>query len=211
MSLVTDLGNSYFNDRFSESMFLHPELGPCYIRDAYSSSGKVGIVSVKGNVGKLNCTNHEIDHSFFTSMEQFAIPELGWRGAANGKYLAFFSRNNRSYHRATSASVLTHEIHAVTNMLHYRGKLNMDYYHRNDVITKLILDPEYTSFSEGIEKLKSGTHISFPVSARIAVVAETDDSAAIYFNQNRVGDVDYENNRINCKIPVIVNKLQEEA
>lgn len=214
-NLISELGRPYFNERFGNSFFKGPNGHPCYVmrseRTAVIETPEiVRAVEVKGSLSKPTVDEIEIPADFFSSMEVFAVPELGWRMAAKGKYLARFERNNRSYHRGVAFSNLIRSHHDMTLWAADEGIISLEHYTRHANTVKLVMEPEYMPLSEGIKEMAQGKLLSFAVSANLAVVPDLDDKFALLFGYNKVGTITPEG-EIDCEIPLIGQSYEEEV
>lgn len=208
MNLVEELGRRYFAERFDGSFFKGPDGSTCIV----AGLGNDGILAnkVAGTVSKPALDSTEIPNDFFVDMSVFATPELGWRSAAQGKYLAFFSRNNRSYHRGTSHGNLHRDISPLSYWAAETGALNLPTYNKEATTAKLVMEPEYLSLTEGLAKLAEGELLSFCISANMAVFPEEEEMLALMFNNRKVGTVNL-NGEITCNIPFIRSTLEEQT
>lgn len=209
MHLIQEIGVDYFRDRFNGAMFMGPNNLPCYVNSASGSytGTSVPAVEVQGTPARVKVTNIEIPYDFFTSMEVFSAPELGWRCAAKGRYLAYYSRNNNSYQRGVSLNNVTRIINPITHWASAEGLIDFHIFEREANKTLLVMRPEFTPFSEGVAQLREGKILSFCVSPNTAVVHDENDTLSIMFNQNKVGTVTATGD-IDCKIPFVINDLQ---
>jgi hypothetical protein len=107
----------------------------------------------------------------------------------NGTYMAHFSRNNRAYHRGTSAKILFRKLSPSTQFLLDTENIDIKVYADNYVTTKMVMTPKYVPFREGLEKMRSGELFSFAISPTLAVIPEVDDQQALYCNTNKIGIV----------------------
>ena len=187
-------------------MFRDPEGRPSFVETAGRSG--VTVKSIVGNVGKLSTHTHSLPHEFFTGLEVFAVPELGWRGCQSGRFLARLERNNASYARGLTFGNLRTYHHPLTNSMMNEGALSSGYYSQRGVMTKLVFDQEYLTLAEGLAQMRDGEALSFVVSPNMAVVAENDESAGIYLGQRRIGTVGFDGT-MNCTIPFVKEAIGE--
>ncbi len=195
-NLLDELGAQYMVDRFSECMFydadrrvsvIDSSLAPNWNRD------NVGVITLTGDVSNVTQTRGAIPKEFFKDMSVFGAPDLGWRMAAQGKYLAHFRRNNKSYHRAVAAgrrSNLLRTLSPVTQYMVDSENLNEEYYNSMHVTTMLIMQPSFIPFRQGLELMRRGELLSFCVSPNIAVIPDTKGRQSILFNTARVAMVE---------------------
>ena len=190
-------------ERFGGCMFFDDKKRPNFITtDADWPKGAVSSTAVMGPTTKPALETNSLPYDFFTDLSVFTVPPLGWRSTAQGRVLVHFRRNNRSYHRAISAGVLIQTVSPVTKYLYDTGNISSEYYSRNATLVSMVMNPEYTPFKEGIEALRSGKVISFCVSPTIAVIPDAEEKQAIYFNTNKVGEINPDDS-IKCYSPVV--------
>jgi hypothetical protein len=207
-NLIESLGTDYFNQRFEGSMFRDPEGRPSFMEMA--SHNGVSVKSLTGVVGKLSTVSHLLPHAFFSGLEVFAVPDLGWRSVQGGRFLARLSRNNQSYARGVTFSNLRTYQHPMTTAMMEEGLLSSGYYAQRGVITKMVFDQEYLSLSEGLSLMREGDVLSFCISPNMAVVAEGDDVAGLLLGDNKVGTVSYDGT-INCSVPFLKEAIGVQA
>lgn len=210
MNLVEELGANYFLDRFNRSMFLDPEGRPAYINHGIPAGrGTIPICSIEGPVTKPTVVEGTLPYDFFTGLSVFSVPPMGFRSANNGRYLAHFSRNNRSYRRGVSTDNLHRWLAPSSLYLMQEGALSYDYYDRPTSTILMIMQPEFIPLKEGIAKMKAGELFSFAASSNLAVIPAVDDSFALYFNTNRVGTIGADGS-LSCTVPMISNMIKEQ-
>ena len=185
MNLIDRIGREYFNRRFARSFFYDDEGRPSIIQSARTEG--VDYTALTGSSKRVTSTIRNLPHDFFTGLEKFHVPYLGWRSASNGKYLAFFSRNNRSYHRGLAENNLDIAQSAMTRWM-YRSK-NLTTNLSENLKCLMALKPEFVPFTEGIRAMRAGELVSFAVSPTIAVMPDVDNTMAIYFRQAKAGMV----------------------
>lgn len=211
MNLIKELSVGYFQERFGGCMFFDPDKKASYIDTSRSwHKNEVGIITVSGTASKPVTEEAVLPYDFFTGLEVFGVPNLGWRSAAQGRYMVYMSRNNRAYHRGVSREVLQRWLSPATQFLIDTDNISEDYYTRVATTTSMVMQPEYVPFTEGVSMLKRGELFSFCTSANLAVIPDVGDDLAIYFNSNRVGSVK-SNGQIDCTIPVINQIIKDNT
>lgn len=210
-NLLQSLGRDYFNQRFEGSMFIAADGRPSYVIHAPSSArDKVTVKSISGNVGRLSTSQHDMDADFFSGMEVFRVPELGWRSVQDGRYLTYMSRNNRSYSRGVAFSNLRHHPHSLSIAMQNESYISESYYTQHGVLATLVMKPEYLTLAEGLAGLREGNLLSFAMSPNMMVVAESEEAGSLYLGMSRVGSVSFDGT-INCNISYVKNSLEESA
>lgn len=189
MSLIEELGLDYFNERFNGSMFFDENKNVCIVSTEKFIRNNIYAKMVEGTVDKPIVKEHSVPFEFFTDLTVFKTPLLGWSMAAEGKYLAHLSRNNRSYHRGTSSKTLLRRIAPSTKFLIDTGSVQPDAFTDMYTTARSVMAPEYVPFRQGLEAMRRGDLFSFAVSPTIAVIPEVDDHQAIYLNTNRAAVV----------------------
>lgn len=211
MNLVEEVGPSYMAERFAGCVFLNADNQPCFInpdkRAMHWGTDTVKVTAVTGPVSKRTVVACDVPLDFFTDLSVFKVPPLGWRATNNGRYLAFFSRNNESYNRAVSVNNIVRTLAQPTRYLINSGAISADTYNSDSATALLLLKPEYTPLREGLEQIRNGLSLSFAVNPNIAVIPAADNKQAIYFNLNRVAMVDPDGS-ITCDNPIITELLK---
>ena len=211
MNLVEELGIGYMSDRFEGCMFFDPDNRPNYLnlRGGGQREGSLRSVAVTGTATQPAMTENWLPYDFFKDLSVFSVPPLGWRAAAQGRYLARFSRKNKCYHRGIAHHILNRELSPATNYLVATGNVSNDYYNRVATTVSMIMKPEYTAFGEGIELMRRGKLFSFCVNSAIAVIPESEDRQAIYLNSTKAAIV-CENGRIEFTTPFVDSALRDQ-
>lgn len=205
-NLVDELGYGYFQERFNGALFYAPDKRAGVIMGM--SNDGVSAELTSGNVGKLSSEKVVIPKTFFTDMSVLAVPPLGWRAAAKGKFMGYYRRNNRSYQRGVSISNINCEYSEHTNFLFNTDDLNYSYYQKQACISSLILSPHYMTLREGLTGMRDGEIVGFAASANLAVLPHTEESNILMFNTTQVGTVDF-NGNIRCTIPLVERMFKE--
>lgn len=185
-NLIDKVGQVYFNRRFQGSYFMDDKGRPSILQAALGD-GEVTYIALTGTPSRVIETTRTLPNEFFTGLETFSVPTLGWRSHSEGRYLAFFSRNNRSYHRGLSVGNLNVELSPMTRWL--VSTKNVQDPRSDKVLCLLALKPNFTPFTEGVRQMREGEILSFAVSPTIAVVPDEDDKFSIYFRQAKAGTV----------------------
>ena len=210
-NLLQSLGRDYFDSRCEGSMFFGPGGSPSSIlRASRDNYNQVIIKSYTGKIGRITTEQAELEADFFSGLEVLRTPELGWRTALDGKYLAFLSRNNRGYTRGVTGANLTTNLHPMSMSLIEDGEISNSYFENLGVQTKLVMEPDYLTLAEGMASMREGNILSFAMSASMALVVESDEAASLLLGRRRVGSVSFDGT-INCTIPYVRANLEEPA
>lgn len=203
-NLIDKYGADWFVHRFHSSLFLH-EGEPHAVGSFFDDSGGVRCDKlVRGEEGVVS-RSVTIDRDVFTDVGMFGVPMLGWRSDDKGRFLAYFSRNNRSHHRGLSPRNMQVQKSAITSYLTRRST-----YREPDspwYTSYLALKPEFTPLQEGIDKMRAGEIISFAVSPVISVMPDRNDKLAIMYKTKKAGVVD-ENNVVKLTIPQLSDYME---
>lgn len=210
MSLIDRLGMDGFISKYQGSFFKDEAGVTCIVLGVGRTLGTVKVQRVGGTANKPTVEEVEMSHEFFVDMSTFATPPLGWRVAAQGRYLVRLERNNNSCHRGTSAGNVNRTIHEMTNWFARNQGMSLDYYSRETVLAKLVMEPAYLSLAEGLAYIKQGKIVSFAVNELIAVAPDTDSTYHILFRDKVIGKVD-EDGKVTCEIPYVVKALEAAA
>lgn len=190
MNLVQSFGDSYFSGRFGGAFFLTAEGIPAIIRSAGRSV--VDCVQCEGTVEAPKMKEVMIPHSYFNDMKMFDIPNMGWRSAGRGRFLAYIERQSQGYRRGTTRDNLSIGVAPITAALEECGTLDVTNYTRETAVARMLLAPVFTPFTEGVRDIAAGRIVSFAVSHNIAVYAQDDESMAIMLGKRKVGSVDHD-------------------
>lgn len=216
MSIIKEVGLNYFLERWDKAFFKHEDNGrTCYINggpsaDRYGNNIGVQCTSIFGDIAKPQSEGIIIPETYFKDMSIFKTPPLGWRMANQGRYLAFFRRNNKVYRRGVCYDILQRWEAPSTTFLLNTGSISKDFFSRIEPTALMIMEPKYTPLHEGIAAMRKGELYSFAVSPNIAVIPDVDDTMALFFNTAKVGIVN-KNNQVECKIPAVITMAEERA
>ena len=210
-SLIKDLGNRYFKDRFRHSMFMY-EGQPHYIdTEASWSLNKVAAIKVMGPVEKSRTESVDIPHSFFTDFEVFKVPTLVWRMAAQGRILIHFARNHilrAGFRRGVAMENLRRHYAASSIFLERSGNISFRYYENAPATTKLIMCPEYMTYADGAKAMEKGDVVAFAISHNLAVLPDVGGAKSVMFNTNFAATIT-KDGEINCDSPIIEALIKE--
>lgn len=203
-NLIESVGVDYFNRRFSGSYFLDQNDNPAIV---VTAGGDATVATVlKGTSNRMMEDTAEIPNDYFTDLSKFSVPRLGWRTAAQGKYLVYMSRNNRSYHRGLSAGNLNVKLSPMTQWLVRSNNFRNTIGKNKQAL--LAMKPEFIPFAEGVEKMRRGEILSFAASHIVAVSPDVDEKFAIFFREKKVGEV-LPNGTLSFTIPSVEEYLGE--
>lgn len=189
-NLVTQYGSDWFYNKFSGSFFRHEGL-PFKVLPNTGTRRTAWIPCLrleKNEEGRVLGTQTNVNVAAFTDVSVFSVPNLGWRSALKGKYLAYFSRNNNSYHRGLSSRNMTVRESVMTLWL----ARNSDYDRSavdDNFLAYTAMCPEFLPLTEGVAKMARGEILSFAVSPTIAVLPNDADSFAVMFKEKVAGYV----------------------
>jgi hypothetical protein len=200
MNMIQEVGNRHFFDRWAGCMFYDKDGKPNYIRGQAPDGVIVGVI--KGTASKPSMEEKILPNDMFQKLTMFKVPPLGWRATAEGRYMAFFNRNNKAYRRGVGASSLQRWISPATQYLINTKNISKEFYDKEIATVALIMMPEYHSLQDGLRLMRSGDLFSFAVSANLAVIPDKDEGKALYFNTNKVGQI-MKDGTLNCSLPLI--------
>jgi hypothetical protein len=210
MSLIDRLGMDQFLNKYLGSFFKGEDGATYIVFGAGSEPQSVRCKKVGGTVNKPTVEEVDVPNSFFVDMGMFATPPLGWRVAAQGRYLVHLSRNNQSYHRGTCVDNVNKTVHEMTNWFAREQGMSLDYYSRDIVLAKLVMEPVYLPLSEGLALIKKGKIVAFAVSELIAIAPLDSTTYQILFKEKQIGTVN-EDGVVSCDIPYVVKSLEQAA
>lgn len=210
MNLVNEVGVSHFRERWESALFFNEGGDPCYINsEATWISGTVACSVVKGTASKPKLEDANNPYECFKDLTMFKTPALGWRMAANGRYLVYLRRNNKAYRRGVSLTHVTGWLAPSTQLLVSTGDLSKDFYSRQSSRAMMIMKPEYMKLQQGLQAMRDGDVLSFAVSNNLAVIPDVDDKVSVYFNMSKVGTIGLDGSIV-CNVPIIRSIIQEE-
>jgi hypothetical protein len=197
-NIIDELGIQYSSERFGGCFFFTEDKRPAYINTGTRwNNGSVPAIIVEGNVTKPTTLPTAIPNA------------LGWRMAAEGRYLVHLSRNNHAtINRAVSNQVLRRFISPATQFLQDTDNISTEYYSRTAQAALMVMRPEYTSLKDGVEAMRAGELFSFCSSPVVAVIPDMDDSQAIYFNTHKAATLDSKGT-LHCKDETLKRYIKE--
>lgn len=133
---------------------------------------------------------------YFTGMNSLQYPQLGYRVAAAGQYLAYMSRIPTAVRKGLHVSQLKVDVNRLSSALEYYTGFEMGYYDSAEVMALLALKPQLTSWQEGLKKVKAGEIISFVVDENFACVPSPDELKfmSILYRDRVIGHMDANGN-----------------
>lgn len=194
-NLVTQYGSDWFYSKFSGSFFRH-EGAPFKVIPNSGSRRTAWIPCLKlekNEEGTVRGTEINVNVAAFTDVSVFSVPNLGWRSALKGKYLAYYYRNNNSYHRGLSSRNMAVNESAMTRWLSRHSDYNRDAVDDN-FLAYTAMCPEFLPLTEGVAKMARGEILSFAVSPTVAVLPNDEDSFAVMFKEKVAGHVSPDGN-----------------
>lgn len=207
-NLVEQYGMNWFLSKFSGSFFMHEDK-PHVVRsdvDSFRYTVNVPCYSLE-QTGESTISRNDVSipATEFNDISKFSVGGLGWRSSDKGRYLAYFKRNNRSYHRGLSLRNLVIEVSHMTKWLSTYTNYNI----RRDeaALAWLSLRPTFHSLHEGLEMVRNKEIVSFAISPTIAIMPDKDDKMAILFKTLKAGTVDLDGN-MQLSIPKIGSLLE---
>jgi hypothetical protein len=212
-NLVKELGEGYVLERFAQTMFFNDKEQPSYIDPNRRATERgLATVALTGTAEKPVIENTYTPFDFFKDLSVFKLPDLGWRMAAEGRFLGYYRRNNRmdqtGYKRGLTPRNLERFVSPATEFLQDTGNLSEDHYTKPEVEVLLIMKPTYLRFKEGLQLMRAGKLFSFCTSPMIGIIPDVNDSQAIYFNTRQVAKVDNKGNIV-CSNKVVERYLRD--
>lgn len=209
MNLIEELGRQYITERFDQCMFYDSEGRPCVLRVAsrWNPEDGVPIDRFSGTPENVETSNDTLDPDFFKDLSVLAVPQLGWRSTAEGKYTVYYSRNNASYHRGLANKNLLKYISPLSQYMLETESINGDNLMTYQTDVMMVMKPQFETLKSGIEKLRAGELVSFSVSPIVAVFPSKNGNLSVYFNTRPVAVIDKDNN-INSTNDVIRQYLR---
>lgn len=166
-NLIEKYGPSWVQNKFHGSYFRYNNM-PAKMLEVVGDEVVAQVALRKS--GGVERKVIRVPASYFPTSEVFNVPELGYRHAQEGRWLAFISRNNSSYHRGLSASNIrvvesSHTEYLRMNRVPVKS-LN------DSELCNVIMDPNFIPFHKGIKLMLDGKIMSFAASPTIAVVPD---------------------------------------
>lgn len=173
-NLIEKYGYDWFRNKFSSSYFMYKGI-PAQILEVNEDEVLAQLAPrINGEVKRIVT---EVEADYFPDSTLFAVPELGYRHAQDGRYLTYVSRNNGSYHRGLSPGNTRLNDSEHTIILRDNGipvpPLS------NHEKCNLIMEPTFIPFSRGIKLMLEGKIMSFAASPTIAVVPNYEDDGLL--------------------------------
>lgn len=209
-NLIAQLGHGYARERLAGCMFMTEDDRAAFIdtRNAAWTERTAPVSVIGGPSSKTTIETRHVPHEYFKDFSTFATPALGWRMAANGRWMGYMRRNNASYNRALAAKGITTWLAPTTQFLINSDNLSLEYYQRPTTIAHLVMLPEYMSMADGLAGMASEKMLGFALSSNMAVIADTDEQHAFYFNTAKVGTVALDGT-VTCKVPMFAEYLEK--
>lgn len=210
-NLIDEVGTQYFAERFGGCMFFDAAKRPSFIDNSERwPNGKIKVGIIVGPATKPTIETGYLPYSFFKNMSVFATPPLGWRSAAQGRYMVHMRRRNTNngYHRGIAPKLILPTFSPATEYLFQTGNISEEYYMRPSTVTALVMNPEYVSLKEGLPLMREGELFSFAVNPNIAVIPDVDEKLGIYFNTKKVATIDGKL-RLKCESNMVGTILRE--
>lgn len=191
-NLLAKYGSSWFTTKFNGTFFMY-EGKPARVLEAFNNRS-VHIRVLDKLDGRVVGNNLEVSGDLFPDSSVFSVPELGYRHARDGLYLAFFVRNNSSYVRGLSLRNLNARVSNITKLIQRR--LSSVPPPSQDDLNYMAMKPEFVPFHEGIRKVLAGELVSFAASPTLAVVPSptSETELTLLFCGKSVGKVDSSGN-----------------
>lgn len=211
MSIVTELGPRYFEQRFAGAYFRGPDNKICMVDTASREvrrDNAVPVIVIGGPIERVNSENITLPDTFFTDMAQFAVPRLGWRSAQNGRFMTYLTRNNQSYQRGVCKKNLEFQDAPHTSFLCQYASISREYYQRPVTLGKMVLDPQYMPLARGLADMNAGRRAGFCLNPDIAVVPFSEDKYALLGMAGMVGTVECATGTIEMSIPLTAEQLE---
>ena len=202
MNLLEEFGAEYINDRCNNAVFLHPEGWTGMYLDGSLTSG-VRVRKIEGYVGRLSVSEETLPCDFFTGLQVFDVPELGWRSALNGRAMMYLSHGGGYGRGVRPGNNLLVNYSQMTQAFISHGGVSSNYLSRTDVRAKLASTPEYLTLAEGLALIREGTHAGFAISPSLAVTASDNEEVGIlYVRTTPVGTVNLSSGAISASINI---------
>lgn len=184
MSIIKTTSKDWFSRKFCSAVLFSPSGEPCVLPHegmvglgypSFNIDGKVRAFVLTGTPEKSSKKEIFIDPEYFDDMDKFKVPDLGWRTAADGRVLAHFSRNPRTYKKGVCVDALQCTFAPHTFELMHTGNISRDYYSRPAVKAHMVMSPTFIPLSEGLRRMNEGEIMSFAVSSNLAICPSADD------------------------------------
>lgn len=202
MNLLEEFGAGYINERCNNAVFLHPEGWTGMYLEGNLTSG-VRVRKIEGYVGRLSVSEETLPCDFFTGLQVFDVPDLGWRSALNGRAMMYLYYAGGYGRGIRPGSNLRIDYSDMTQSFIGHGGVSSNYLSRTDVRAKLVTTPEHLTLAEGLALMREGTHAGFSISPSLAVTASDNEEVGIvYVRTTPVGTVDLSSGTISASINI---------
>lgn len=192
MSIIRDMGRQYFYSKFAGAVVLSPDgkAGCIDTASTYDEDGNVCVISSTGTLGKARRNVIPVPPDYFDSLEKFNVPDLGWRSAAEGRYMAYFQRPQRTYRKGLHVRDLQVTQMAHTTQLINSGNLSGMFFSRDYIVARMLCEPEFMPLADGLAAMNSSDIMGFALSNKLAVgPSDRDDTYILYYEEFPVGTV----------------------
>lgn len=192
-NLIEEYGTDFCRRKFAGSFFRGPDTIPCIFKEIRSDG--VAAQKLTGSVSSSKSTvkteDAVVPYDFFTDLGVFSTPALGWRSALQGRVLAYFTRDNRSYHRGLSVANLQANFCPMTEWLMATGHLPIRLEEKHYCL--MAFKPTFLPMAEGLSKMREGKLLSFAASESVAVTPAARNSFTVYFREKPVATIGPDN------------------
>lgn len=210
--LVTKYGRDWFNNKFPGSYFMFngipARVGRAERDPVERDKFRVAITACPRVDGEVRPAARHIPSDYFQNSEMFGVPELGYRHAQGGKWLAFLRRNNGSYVRGLSTRNLNVFESDFTIFLRTQGirPAPVD----ENALTSIVMQPNFIPLHRGIKLMLEGKLLSFAASPTIAVMPSRgeEDGLTVYMCDKVIGSVDMDGT-MNITLPTARTYVEE--
>ena len=191
-NLIQQFGPEWFRSKFGGSFFRYKGL-PARVVDVKRPRKDTIEVQIRACTkvnGKVVGSVFNVSPELFPDGKPFAVPELGYRSALDGRWLALVQRNNSSYTRGLAIKNMKVSEHLFTVALRREGVLRE--YMSEDDLNYIALNKEFIPFHRGIKLMLDKKLYCFAASPTVAVVPsqESDNLLSVLMCNKIIGAVD---------------------
>jgi hypothetical protein len=185
-NLIEEYGAQWFSSKFGGSYFMYNGM-PHIVQNTAEGRKTVECTSLRKQDGIVVPTTARLPNEVFTDISLFSVPQLGWRSTDSGRYLAYYARNNTSYHRGLSSRNIIIAESPLTKWL----RMYANYSNTPQEIDKAYISllPEFLPVTEGVRRMREGEIVSFAASPTIAVVPDIDGKLSVMFKTKKAGTI----------------------
>jgi len=189
-NILTEYGSEEFSERVIGAVVEYE--GKPHLLTRLLSKQVVQAIKIEGTPEKLKQEDVMLSTDIFTGMAMLKHPPLGYRSAAAGQYLAFFSKVPTPMRKGLHMDrYLNVKVNELSKYLQSYTDISFQHYNVPEVKASLIWTDCFLPLHEGIKRMRGGELLSFVVDNNFAVVPDwkQTDNLVILYRDRAVGHI----------------------